>query len=91
MPLDPSRATAALRRALADANPPSLRIEGHTVAVNPLAVEVDVVTFERRIAEGTPQALEEAADLYRGDLLLGFTLNEPFFEEWLVAERERLR
>ena len=50
-----------------------------------------MVTFERRIAEGTPQALEQAADLYRGDLLLGFTLNEPFFEEWLVAERERLR
>ena len=50
-----------------------------------------MVTFERRIAEGTPQALEQAAELYRGDLLLGFTLNEPLFEEWLVAERERLR
>ncbi len=84
-------ALAALRRALGDADPPSLRIEGQTVAVNLLAVEVDVVTFERLIAEGTPQALEQAAELYRGDLLLGFTLNEPFFEEWLVAERERLR
>jgi DNA-binding SARP family transcriptional activator len=26
-----------------------------------------------------------------GDLLPGFTVNEPLFEEWLVAERERLR
>ena len=61
------------------------------MAVNRVGVEVDVVTFERCIAEGSPQALEQAAEVYRGDLLLGFTLNEPLFEEWLVAERERLR
>jgi DNA-binding SARP family transcriptional activator len=84
-------ALVGLRRALADANPPPLRIEGQTVAVNRTGVEVDVVTFERCIAQGTPQALERAAALYQGDLLLGFTLNEPLFEEWLVAERERLR
>ncbi|HEV8599681.1 MAG TPA: AAA family ATPase, partial [Gemmatimonadales bacterium] len=33
----------------------------------------------------------QAAELYRGDLLLGFAVNEPLFDEWLVAERERLR
>ena len=84
-------ALVALRRALADAHPPPLRIEGQTLALNSDGVEVDVVTFERRVAEGTPQALEQAAELYRGDLLLGFSVNEPLFEEWLVAERERLR
>jgi DNA-binding SARP family transcriptional activator len=84
-------ALVALRRALASAHPPPLRIEGQTLALNPLGVEVDVVTFEQRVAEGTPQALEQAAELYRGDLLLGFSVNEPLFEEWLVAERERLR
>ena len=84
-------ALVALRRALADAHPPPLRIEGQTLALNSVGVEVDVVTFERRVAEGTPQALEQAAELYRGDLLLGFSVNEPLFEEWLVAERERLR
>src|SRR5262245_41398267 len=84
-------ALLVLRRALASAQPPPLRIEGQTLALNPLGVEVDVVTFEHRVAEGTPQALEQAAELYRGDLLLGFTVNEPLFEEWLVAERERLR
>jgi len=81
-------ALVALRRAL---GPPFLAIEGHTVALNPAGVEVDVASFERWVAEGTPQALERAAELYRGDLLLGFALNEPLFEEWLVAERERLR
>jgi DNA-binding SARP family transcriptional activator len=84
-------ALVGLRRALADAHPAALRIEGQTLALNPGGVELDVVTFERRVAEGTPEALEHAAELYRGDLLLGFTLKEPLFEEWLVAERERLR
>ena len=84
-------ALVVLRRALAGAHPPPLRIEGQTLTLNPAGVEVDVVTFERQVAEGTLQALEQAAELYRGDLLLGFTVNEPLFEEWLVAERERLR
>jgi DNA-binding SARP family transcriptional activator len=84
-------ALVALRKALARAEPPALRIEGQTLTLNPDGVEVDVVTFERRIAEGTLQALEQAAELYRGDLLLGFDVNEPLFEEWLGAERERLR
>jgi DNA-binding SARP family transcriptional activator len=83
-------ALMALRKALAD-QPLALWTEGETLALNPEGVEVDVVTFERRIAEGTPRALEQATELYRGDLLLGFDVNEPLFEEWLVAERERLR
>ena len=84
-------ALVALRRALAGAHPASLRIEGRTLALNSNGVEVDVVSFERRVAEGTPRSLEQAAEIYRGDLLLGFDVNEPLFEEWLVAERERLR
>ena len=85
------QALMALRKALVDTDPAVLRIEGQTLALDPLGVEVDVATFERRVAEGAPEALEVATDLYRGDLLLGFTVNEPLFEEWLVAERERLR
>jgi len=81
----------ALRRALAGIDPPPLRIEGHGLALHSIGVEVDAVTFEQRSADGTPPALEEAAELYRGDLLLGFSVNEPLFEEWLVTERERLR
>ena len=34
--------------------PAALRIEGQTLALDPVGVEVDVVTFERRVAEGTP-------------------------------------
>src|SRR5262249_26008824 len=54
-------------------------------------VEVDVLLFERRVAEGTATALQEAAELYQGDLLAGLAVSEPGFEEWLLTERERLR
>ena len=88
---DLRHALAALRKALAGATPAPLRIEGQTLALDAERVDVDVATFERRAAEGTPEALQHAAELYRGDLLLGFQVNEPLFEEWLVVERERLR
>jgi DNA-binding SARP family transcriptional activator len=79
-----------LRKAVG-AEPPALLIDGETVALNPASVEVDVMEFERQIAEGTPAALERAASLYRGELLEGLALQEAPFEEWLLAERERLR
>jgi len=86
-------ALAALRKALAvaGADPPLLRIRGQHVSLDPDPVEVDVVIFERLVSHATPQSLEDAAELYRGDLLLGFGLSEPLFEDWLVGERERLR
>jgi DNA-binding SARP family transcriptional activator len=84
-------ALLALRRALAVASPPPLRVEGPLLALDPVAVDVDVVAFERLVAEGTPAALEQAAALYRGDLLAGLPMSEPLFEEWLLTERERLR
>ena len=74
-----------------DAEPPALLIDGETVALNPTSVDVDVVEFERQVAEGTPAALERAATLYRGELLEGLALQEAPFEEWLLTERERLR
>jgi DNA-binding SARP family transcriptional activator len=84
-------ALAALRRALPASTPPILLLEGQTLALSSAVVDVDVPTFERHVAEGTPEALEHAAAVYGGDLLSGFSLDEPLFEEWLVPERERLR
>ena len=39
----------------------------------------------------SPAGLARAASLYQGDLLAGLAVAEPPFEEWLLAERERLR
>lgn len=79
-----------LRKAL-DAAPGTLVLEGQMVAVSAERVDVDAARFERDLDDGTPEALARAVERYRGDLLHGFVLSEPLFEEWLVAERERLR
>ena len=68
-----------------------LLIEGETVTVSPTHLQLDVATFERRVTEGTLKAFREATTLYRGELLDGFTVSQPLFEEWLRGERERLR
>ena len=61
------------------------------MALDPSRVEVDVGRFETAVSQGTPEALELAARLYGGDLLAGLVVQAPPFEEWLAAERERLR
>lgn len=79
----------ALRRSLSPAVPSYLLSEGEIVRLAP--TEVDVSAFEKSASEGTPEALENAAVLCRGDLLDGFAISEAAFEEWLANERERLR
>jgi predicted ATPase/DNA-binding SARP family transcriptional activator/Tfp pilus assembly protein PilF len=47
---------------------------------------------EPPLSPGTALSLAEAVALYQGDLLDGFYVRgAPAFEEWVVAERERLR
>jgi DNA-binding SARP family transcriptional activator len=84
------QALFAIRKALGEAKPSPLTLEGETLALNRSGVDVDVATFEGWVAEGTPEALEKATTLYQGDLLAGFAVDQPPFEEWLVTERERL-
>jgi DNA-binding SARP family transcriptional activator len=89
------RARHSLRQALLEvrrALPPGALVEdGEAVALDPRAVEIDVARFEQLVAGGTLPGLERAAALYRGDLLEGLGVQDPPFEEWLLAERERLR
>ena len=80
-----------LRGALRQIRCNALRIDGDTVTADPQAIEVDVVRFEQLLAEQAPPAFEQAASLYRGDLLDGFVVDEEPFEQWLLQERERVR
>jgi DNA-binding SARP family transcriptional activator len=82
------QALFALRKVLPAS---TLVTEGETIALSVAHVAVDVAEFERRVKEGTPEALERAAALYQGDLLSGLAGKEAAFEEWLLGERERLR
>jgi predicted ATPase/DNA-binding SARP family transcriptional activator len=84
------QALSRVRNALPRPVRSAVVFRGSGVALDAAVVDVDAAAFERRVAEGSPAALEHAASLYRGDLLAGLTLAEHAFEEWLAAERERL-
>src|SRR5262245_7314374 len=89
-------ARASLRQALfavrrAGADTPARHQDGDALALGPGGVDVDAAVFESLVREGTPTALAEAGAVYQGDLLSGFAVDEAPFEEWLLAERERLR
>jgi DNA-binding SARP family transcriptional activator/TolB-like protein len=92
------QARASLRQALwslrgvfRHAAPEALRVEGDMVALDASATAVDVERFERLVAEGSTAALEEAATLYRGDLLDGVRMRDRACEAHLLAEQARLR
>ena len=80
-----------LRRAIGEPGGAVLRLEGDGVALDPIAVAVDVAAFERAVATAVPEGLAEASALYQGDLLAGLAVTEAPFEDWLLTERERLR
>ena len=60
------------------------------VAVRPDGLEVDVLRFERLVADGTPETLEGAVGLYRGPLLHDLDGCGEEFDDWLGTERRRL-
>ena len=80
-----------LRPSFCSATSPMIVADRNSVALDPTAVTVDVAVFEQRLSDGTPEALERAVTLYQGDLLDGFVVQDPSFEDWLVGERQRPR
>jgi len=64
--------------------------ENDLLGVDETLVGCDVAEFESLAASGSESALGRAAELYRGDFLDGFYLNEERFDQWVIAERDRL-
>jgi DNA-binding SARP family transcriptional activator/TolB-like protein len=88
---DGARARGALRNALhflrSRLGNGTLHSEGDRLRL--ADIWCDAVAFEDLLGRGE---LEEAVELYRGDLLEGFYLADaPEFEAWLEEERGRLR
>jgi DNA-binding SARP family transcriptional activator len=81
---------ATLRRFLGSAAARPLQTDGENVWLDPRALNVDALTFEDLIARGKRAELEAAIQLYAGDLLEGLVLDEQAFDDWLLAERQRL-
>ena len=71
-----------LRKQLGDA----LIVDDDTLAL------ADNVFIDARMFDANPQPLTPALQLYRGDFLEGFTLDDvPEFDDWVARERERYR
>jgi len=78
------------RKTLSHSTCPCIVSEGDALYLDPDHVEVDVAEFDELCRERSPGALERAGELYRGEFLEGFALNEEPYEEWLRAERTNL-
>lgn len=64
--------------------------ESDLLGLNESIVECDAAAFETLVATGTEEALAKAAEIYRGDFLDGFSINEERFDQWVLGERDRL-
>ncbi len=80
-----------LAKALGDGEPPLVLADRNLLSLNRDRIEVDVWRFERHLAAGTPDDLQTAAALYRGDLVAGLTFEQDSLDGWCAAERTRLR
>ena len=95
----PEQARQSLRQLLSSLRKELLQIspkqkilveESDFLRLDPVAITSDVTEFESLVASGTEEALMQAVQLYRGDLLDGFAIDEERFDQWLLAERDRL-
>jgi TolB-like protein/DNA-binding SARP family transcriptional activator len=80
-----------LRKALQPAGIPGIISDGDTLHLDPEGVSVDAALLDAALSNGSQAELARAARLYGGDLLDGFALAEEPFEDWLAAERTRIR
>ncbi|GAB4157085.1 MAG: BTAD domain-containing putative transcriptional regulator [Candidatus Promineifilaceae bacterium] len=95
--LDEERARGNLRVALTKLRPlldAHLQVRRYSLAFNrDSSYVLDVARFEENLQrpQPTPAQLAEAVELYRGEFLADFNLRDaPLFDEWAVAQRERL-
>jgi TolB-like protein/Tfp pilus assembly protein PilF len=80
-----------IRQSLVSLVPEPIVADRQSITLVPAAFSIDVSRFEELLRDGTPEALEAAAAIYAGDLLDGIAIRNGPFEDWLLAERQRLR
>ncbi len=95
---DQQRARQSLRQALfalsktfAQRDLSPLRLESQSVRLVDGAIAADAIEFEELLADSSPAALARASELYQGELLSGFAVDAPDFEDWLTTTRDKFR
>lgn len=82
---------STMRRELGQLSDKKLLVEeGDFLALDSALVHVDVADFESSVARGTVESLRHAIEIYSGDFLDGFQIDEEKFDQWVLAERDRL-
>lgn len=82
---------STMRRDLAGVSSQKVLVEeGDFLSLDASLVYCDVVEFESLVLTGTAEALDPATRLYQGDFLDGFQIDEERFDQWVLAERDRL-
>ncbi|MGN6183204.1 MAG: BTAD domain-containing putative transcriptional regulator [Thermoanaerobaculia bacterium] len=82
---------STLRKELAQVSSQKILVEeGDFLSLDASLIYVDVVEFEQLVTTGTAEALDPASRLYAGDFLDGFQIDEEKFDQWVIAERDRL-
>jgi DNA-binding SARP family transcriptional activator len=83
---------STLRKELNQISPDAklLLEESDFLGVDSTRIEADVSQFESLLGNGSEEALHQATEIYRGDFLDGFQLGEEKFDQWVLAERDRL-
>ena len=89
---DPERSRGALRRTLSALRTSAagawLETQGQRIGLRRTGLRVDVLEFRRLVGESR---LADAAELYRGDFLAGFSVRgSPDFDEWQLTQAEAL-
>ena len=82
---------SAIRKVLGDKAAKSLIATNEHVTLDGETIFVDVMELKQNVDASDSDDLIAVAELYRGELLEGLTLDEPEFDHWLSAERESAR
>ncbi|MDQ3283254.1 MAG: response regulator [Acidobacteriota bacterium] len=82
---------STLRKELAQVSQQKILVEeGDFLSLDASLVHVDVVEFESRVNAASAESLDPATRMYSGDFLDGFMIDEERFDQWVIAERDRL-
>ncbi len=86
-----NQALSSLRKQLNPLFPELICADSNGLTLSPDLVTSDVARLDALLLEATLEALTEAAELWKGDLLSGMELREEAFEAWRGEERQRLK
>jgi DNA-binding SARP family transcriptional activator len=81
----------ALAKSIGDDTASLVDADRHHVSLNPDIVEVDTWCFERLLAKGTPDAMQQAVALYVDDFAVSVRFEDGMLDSWCAGERTRLR